>query len=67
MKLSDSHNHSDNPPNFSNLKNYNKLIAKNIASHGMQEIRVRLPTEAIFLAISLLQFLRFGKFGGLSE
>ena len=71
MKLSDSHNQSEtnNPPKFSQiLKNCNKLIAKNIASaersHGMQEIRVRLPAEAIFFAISLLQFLRFGKIWG---
>ena len=33
MKLSDSHNQSDNPPKISQiLKNCNKLTAKNIAS-----------------------------------
>jgi len=29
-----------------------------VVSHGMQEIRVRLPAEAIFFAISLLQFFK---------
>jgi len=37
------------PSNFPNLilKNYNKLIAKNTASHGMQEIWVWLPAKAL--------------------
>jgi len=37
---------------------------RRIFSHGMQEIRVRLPAKVIFFAISLLQFfkIKFGKF-----
>jgi len=33
----------------------------------MQEIWIRLPAEAIFFAINLLQFfkIKFGKFGGI--
>jgi len=56
---------------------YISVIARNIVKiseskglgclHEMQEIRIRLPTETIFFAISLLQFfkIKFGKFGGI--
>jgi len=47
---------------------YNILIHLNCcSSQYFQENRVRLPVEAIFFAISLLQFfkIKFGKFGGI--
>jgi len=62
MKLSDSHNHSDNPPKFfPNLKNCNKLIpSRNARDPGSTPGRGN-----IFRNKFIIIFKIWEKFGGI--